>query len=297
MIPFARIVRTAVITTGLVALARPTDAQGVVVRPREHGTLEVAIPTAADGSRALPWGIEQVQAMSPGQRLDIRGVIGQVRITRSPWSDMATFKVTRADGDPAPRVVVLPDPTGVTVCAVYPSPDPKKPNECRPDGKAKLTNGVRNDWPAVSFEIGVPDIANYAVHLIDGNIRADAAPGTRVTLNTVKGRIAVVDYGAASLRADSLAGDMQLTLSSLPVTQTRFLALSVVKGTMEVRIPETTPVHYWISGRVRSHRPLDGYAEAWQGTLGPDGDPYVSLRLSAGILGQIEIMPPVDPTR
>jgi hypothetical protein len=297
MTTFARIVRTIVrtigATSGLVALAAAARAQDVVIRPHPSGGVEVALPTAADGSRVLPWGIEQVQAMRPGQLLSIRGVIGKVRITRSTIAGMATLRVTRADGEPAPRVVVVPSPSGVTVCAVHPSPNPKKPNECRPDGKARLINGAERDWPAVAFEVGVPDAVNYSVNLIDGDIRADAAPGTRVTLNTHKGRIAVVDYGAASLQADSMVGDMELIVSALPLRTTRLLLLSVMKGTMDVRIPETTPVHYLITGHVRSDYPLTGPADFKEGTFGPDDDPYVRLQLSAGIMGRIEIRPPV----
>jgi len=285
-----RFVHVTLAALALAALAAPAPAQDVVIRSREGGAVEVVIPTAADGSRVLPWNIRQVQAMKAGQTLDIRGVIGSVRVHRSEFRDLASFTVSKADGGPMPRVVVLPHPTGVAVCAVYPSPNPKKPNTCLPDGKAKLTEGIAKDWPEVTFDIGLPDGVDVAVHVITGNIRADAPPQRNVTLVTGKGRIAVVDYGAATLQIDSMAGDMQLTVAALPASAPRSVFGSVGYGTMTVRLHDTTPVHLYASGTVTSVFPLEpGVAGLQEATLGPETGPYVALRLSAGLLGKIDI--------
>jgi hypothetical protein len=290
MNPSIRFARLTVPAICLVALTGAAGAQGVVVRPHPSGAVEVVIPTGPDGSWVLPWGIRQVAAMTAGQTLDIRGVVGSVRVTRSTLGDMAPFTVTRADGGPAPRVVVVPGPTSVTVCAVYPSPNPKKPNVCRSDGTSTLTEGLQKDWPEVTFEVGLPDGVDLAVHVVTGNIRADAPPERDVTLQTGKGRIAVVDYGAATLRADSMAGDVQLTLAKMPLAATRTVSSSVGYGTMYVRLPETTPIRAYVSGRLSSVFPLEQkVADQYEGTIGPDTMPYVILRLSAGLLGKVDI--------
>jgi hypothetical protein len=288
--PAVRFVHVSLTAFALAALAAPVRAQDVVIRPREGGAVEVLIPTAADGSRVLPWNIEQVQAMKADQTLDIRGVIGAVRVHRSKFRDLASFTVSKADGGPTPRVVVLPHLTGVTVCAVYPSPNPTKPNTCLPDGKAKLTEGIAKNWPEVTFDVGLPDGVNVAVHVITGDIRADAPPQRDVTLVTGKGRIAVVDYGAATLHIDSTAGDMQLTVAALPSSAPRSVFGSVRYGTMTVRLHDTTPVRLYVSGTVRSVFPLaPGVAGQQEATLGPETGPVVAMRLSAGPLGTIDI--------
>ncbi len=293
----ARVVQAVILAIGFIPLAASVRAQAVVVRPHESGGIEVAPPAASDGSRVLPWGIEHVVAMRDGQTLRIQGVIGSVRMRRATFRDLASFTVVRADGGPAPRVVVLPGPTGVTVCAVYPSPNPTKPNVCLADGKAQLTEGLQQDWPEVTFEVGVPDGVNVAVHVVTGDIRAEAPTGRHVNLKTGKGRIAVVDYGAAGLRADSMAGDVELTLAPRPLTAMRTVSSSVAYGTLHVLIPAATPIRFYVSGRVSSAFPLQRtvahhYSE---GTLGLDTGPYVTMRLSADPPGTIDIRSADDP--
>ena len=99
-----------------------------------------AARSAAASSETFRW---QGQ-VAPGQTVEVRGINGVVRAepSSSGQVELTAVKTGREDDPRGVRIVVVPHPEGVTICAVYPDVDGER-NECRPGGGGR--NNVRDN--------------------------------------------------------------------------------------------------------------------------------------------------------
>src|SRR5687767_4255220 len=73
-------------------------------------------------------------AVAQGRAIEIKGINGDIRAEPSGGNEVEVVAVKRAERDnpDSVRIEVVPHAGGVTVCAVYPSRDGQRPNECVP---------------------------------------------------------------------------------------------------------------------------------------------------------------------
>src|SRR4051812_7533518 len=85
-------------------------------------------------------------AIGRGQSIEIKGVNGDVRAepARGNEVEVVAEKRARRDDPASVQIQVVPHGGGVTICAVYPSRDASRPNECRP-GEGGRMNTQNND--------------------------------------------------------------------------------------------------------------------------------------------------------
>ena len=67
----------------------------------------------------------------------------------------------------------MPHAGGVTICAVYPSRDARKPNECPPGDGGRMN--VQNNDVSVRFTVRVPAGVTFVGKTVNGEIEAHAA--------------------------------------------------------------------------------------------------------------------------
>src|SRR5215471_3444587 len=91
-----------------------------------------------------------------GQSIEIMGVNGDVTAEPSGSNDVEVTaeKRARRDNPDSVQIQVVPHGGGVTICAVYPSRDGARPNECRPGDGGRMN--VQNNDVTVHFTVRVP---------------------------------------------------------------------------------------------------------------------------------------------
>src|SRR5690242_841129 len=86
--------------------------------------------------------------LAPGQSIEIKGVNGAIHAERATGTEVtveATKTARRSDPNSV-TIQVVPHADGVTVCAMYPSSDWGRPNECAPGSGGRMhvnNNDVR----------------------------------------------------------------------------------------------------------------------------------------------------------
>jgi hypothetical protein len=206
-------------------------------------------------------------AIPRGQAIEIKGVNGDVRADPSGSNEVEVVAEKRAtkDNPESVRIEVVPHAGGVTICAVYPSRDGSKPNECRP-GKDGRMNSQNNDVQ-VRFIVRVPAAVTFVGKTVNGEVEATRLNGD-VALSTVNGSItfSTTGGGSATTVNGSIRGEMgradwadtlemstvngSITLT-LPPTLSTDVRASTVNGDINTDFPMT------ITGRI-SRRKLEG---------------------------------------
>jgi hypothetical protein len=121
---------------------------------------------------------------------------------------------------------------GITICAVYPSPD-SRPNECQPGDGGRMN--TRDNDVTVAFTVRVPPGVRFVGRTVNGDIGADSLAGP-VSLKTVNGEasFSTTAYGEASTVNGSIHG----TLGSSDWTEA--LRFQTVNGSIALDLPADT---------------------------------------------------------
>ena len=225
------------------------------------------------GALVMTTGVAQAQdfqwhgAVRQGQSIEIKGVNGDVRAEPSGSNEVEVVAVKRANRDSpdSVRIEVVPHAGGVTICAVYPSRDTQKPNECLPGEGGRMN--VQNNDVSVRFTVRVPAGVTFVGKTVNGEIEATRLNGD-VSLATVNGSVtfSTTAGGRASTVNGSIRGQMGradwsntlematvnggITLTLPPDLNTDVRA-STVNGDISTDFPMT------VTGRV-SRRKLEG---------------------------------------
>jgi len=152
--------------------------------------------TAAAQSSDFHWSGK----LAAGQRLEIKGVNGDVRATAAT-DDQVTVTAhkhaRRSDPDDV-KIEVVPFQGGVAICAVYPTPSrAREENSCEP-GDSWHSNTENNDVQ-VDFVVSVPKGVEFDGQTVNGEAEADGLTAN-VTLGTVNGGIQLSTTGYAEAR-------------------------------------------------------------------------------------------------
>ena len=135
--------------------------------------------------------------MSQGGAVEIKNVNGAIHAEPSSGNqiEVQASKRSRRSDVSSVQVKVVEHAGGVTICAVYPSDDPSRPNTCEP-GEGKGRNSVRNNDVTVDFTVRVPNQAALIARTVNGEIDANSLTGN-VTAQTVNGSIKLSTSGCA----------------------------------------------------------------------------------------------------
>ena len=206
-------------------------------------------------------------AIPQGRAIEIKGVNGDVRAEPSGSNnvEVVAVKSSRRDDPASVRIEVVPHAGGVTICAVYPSREGTRPNECAPADGGR--NNVQNNDVTVRFTVRVPAGVTFIGRTVNGDVEATRLNGD-VDVSTVNGSVtfSTTAGGRASTVNGSIRGDMgradwidtlsmktvngSITLT-LPASLSTDVRASTVNGEINADFPIT------LQGRI-SRRRLDG---------------------------------------
>lgn len=170
--------------------------------------------------------------VAQGQAIEIKGVNGNVIAEPSGSNEVEVVAEKRARrSDPeSVRIDVVQHGDGVTICAVYPSRDGDRPNECAA-GKGGQMN-VRDNDVTVNFNVKVPSGVRFIGRTVNGDVEAQRLGGA-VDLSTVNG--GVTFSTSASGRASTVNGSIKGDLGRADWADT--LEFSTVNGSVELTLP------------------------------------------------------------
>ncbi|HEX5706426.1 MAG TPA: DUF4097 family beta strand repeat-containing protein [Pyrinomonadaceae bacterium] len=173
-------------------------------------------------------------AVAAGRVVEIKGVNGGVRAEGTAAGGEVEVVATKRGRRSAPesvRVEVVPHADGVTICAVYPSPDPSKPNTCEPGAGGR--SNVRDNDVHVDFVVRVPAGVRFHGQTVNGGVEADGI-AANVEARTVNGEITVSTSGYA--RASTVNGSIKATMRSFDWD--RSLEFSTINGGINLSFPD-----------------------------------------------------------
>jgi len=243
----------------------------------------------ASGSRLL---------VAAGKTFELRALNGEASFLQAQDEKVLVEYVADVPADV--NVVALTTPDGVTVCTVYPSPDPKKTTECLPGGKGRLANGKIKDRSRVRFTIRIPSGVHVKADMINGDLKSTGITGN-LRLDSNNGDVLVHDAGGPGTidARVGLLGNVDVVIAAVQKGPAlRLVNLEAIgSGRVRVAMPTTVTASYDISTRqtavidkvfrVDKVKPplLTGYI----GSGGNSSD--IRLMADTGIAGQFTLVP------
>lgn len=211
--------------------------------------------------------------LAAGETLTIRGVHGDIRALPASGREVEVSAVKHARrSDPEEvEIEVVPHDGGVTICAVYPAPRRRGPNECLPGGEGR--NNTSNNDVEVDFTVRVPRGVHFTGKTVQGDVIADSLSGN-VEGHSVNGDVDVSTTGYAE--ASSVNGTIRAALGRANWSGT--LEFSSVNGSITVVLPADVSAAVeasTVNGSIDSDFPLTVQgrfsARRFHGTIGGGG--------------------------
>jgi len=221
--------------------------------------------------------------LAEGASLEIKGVNGDISATPASGSEVEVVAEARGRrSDPGTvRIERIEHEDGVTFCAVYPTPEGKRENECAPGSGGRMS--VDRSDVVVDFEIRVPAGTHLVARTVNGGVTALDLGGD-VFANTVNGGIEISTTGFA--QAETVNGDIDVEMGSPDFAQGA--EFSTVNGSITLDVADGVDADVraqWLNGGFESEIPftLDGRIgkRSARGVLG-DGGPELSLETVNG---------------
>ena len=173
-------------------------------------------------------------SVAQGRAVEIKGVNGDIRAEPSGSNEVEVeaIKTARRDNPADVRIEVVPHAGGVTICAVYPSRDGAKPNECAPGSGGRMN--VQNNDVTVRFVVRVPAGVTLVGRTVNGEVEATRLNGD-VDLHTVNGSVTFSTTGAG--RADTVNGSIHGDMGRADWSDTN--SFNTVNGSIVLRLPDS----------------------------------------------------------
>ena len=210
--------------------------------------------------------------LAAGKTLEIKGVNGSIQVTPSSGDAVevvATRRGRRNDPE-AVRIVTLEHAGGLTICALYPSADGERPNECAAGEGGRMN--VKNNDVNVDFTVRAPRSANLVARTVNGAVDAAGFDGD-VEATTVNGSVKVETAGIA--RAETVNGSVNAVMGRADWSSD--LEFKTVNGSIRVTLPasaSTTVDAETVNGTISSEFHVEGGRIAKRrltGTIGAGG--------------------------
>ena len=189
-----------------------------------------------------------------GQSIEIKGVNGPIRAARAAGGDIEVTAVKRANkSDPASVTFdVKEHGGGVTVCAMYPSPDSSRPNECAPGDGGRMN--TRNNDVSVEFTVLVPAGVRLVARTVNGNVEA-VSLASDIEARTVNGKIDLRTSGRAA--AKTVNGSIEARFGASSGSDA--IEFETVNGSITLGLPHATDADLearTVNGEISSDLPL-----------------------------------------
>lgn len=187
---------------------------------------------AALAPRALPSDFSWHGQLTPGQSIEIKGVNGSIHAEKASGTEVTVeaIKFARHSAVRSVTVQVVPHADGVTICAVYPSTDWGRPNECAPGSGGRMN--TNNNDVRVEFTVRVPAGVRFIGRSVNGEVEADSL-ASDVAAHTVNGKIRIATTGWAE--AKTVNGAITARLGQ--ATGSRPLEFETVNGSIDLELP------------------------------------------------------------
>lgn len=224
--------------------------------------------------------------VAAGKTVEIRSINGNVSAGAASGGTVEVTAVKRGPRSEAERVriEVVEHDGGVTICALHPSRDRDRPNECVPGGGR---HSSQDDDVRVHFEVRLPADVHFSGYTVNGDVSAEGLT-SNVRVGTVNGGIDVATSGQAE--AQTVNGSIRARIGVAHWEDD--LEFRTVNGSVTVMLPSdvgaevqietlnggiTTDFPLTVEGRMASRR--------IRGTIGSGGG---RLRL-ATINGEVRL--------
>lgn len=170
--------------------------------------------------------------LNAGQTLEIKGVNGNVRAEgyNGNQVEVVANKEGRRSDPKAVEIRIVEHAGGVTICAVYPSDDPSRPNDCQP-GRGGHMN-VRDNDVEVNFTVRIPAGVRFVGRTVNGGVEATGI-GSDVEASTVNGGIDISASGIA--QASTVNGSIKAAMGS--ANWPNELKFNTVNGSITLDFP------------------------------------------------------------
>jgi hypothetical protein len=173
--------------------------------------------------------------LAPGQRLEVKGVNGDIRATAATDDQVTVIAhkhARRSDPDDV-KIEVVPFQGGVAICAVYPTPRRAREENSCGAGDSYHSNTEDNDVQ-VDFTVSVPKGVEFDGQTVNGDAEADGLTAN-VTLATVNGGIQLSTTGYAEAR--TVNGSIVATMGRADWTGP--VEFTTVNGGITLNLPAT----------------------------------------------------------
>lgn len=253
---------------------RPSPVRALLLLPGL--TLLLAAPAVAQ--EEFRW----TGTMEEGGTLAIYGVNGDIEASPASGNRVEVVAEKRGErSDPASvEIEVVEHGNGVTVCAIYPTPPGRDPNECRPGGSSQ---SVEDNDVVVDFTVRVPAGARLRAHTVNGGVEASDIGGD-VDAKAVNGGIDIRASGTVEAR--TVNGPIQVAMGRLPSGGT--LEFETVNGPISLELPANADADVkaeTVNGDIDTDFPLTVQGRFGprrvQGTIG-NGGPELRLKTVNG---------------
>lgn len=194
------------------------------------------------------------KALGTGRVVEIKGVNGNVRAEPSTGNEVEVVAVKSArKSDPAGvQIVALEHADGVTICAVYPSPDASRQNTCEPGDSWR--SHTRNNDVVVNFTVRVPAGVRFSGRTVNGAVEARSL-GADVKAYTVNGGVEVSTTGMAE--AGTVNGSLHISMGRADWTGK--LDFQTVNGGITLELPASASAEVngeTVNGDIQTDFPL-----------------------------------------
>ena len=172
--------------------------------------------------------------VAAGQTIEIKGVNGSIQATGSSGDQVevvATRRGRRSDPESV-QIKTFEHEGGVTICALYPSTDADRPNECLAGHKGRMSS--KNNDVNVEFVVKVPAGVRLAARTVNGAVDASGLSAD-ADAETVNGSVKVQTSGVA--RAQTVNGSVQASMGRADWSSD--LEIKTVNGSIRVTLPAT----------------------------------------------------------
>jgi len=185
-------------------------------------------PAAAQDRDSWTWH----KALAAGRTLEVKGINGAISATAAAGNqvEVVAKKSARKSDVASVKLEVVEHAGGVTICAVYPTPRGKRPNECVPGREGRMNND--NNDVTVDFEVRVPRGVAFTGRSVNGAVRASGLTAD-AELTTVNGSVRVETTGLA--RASTVNGNVDVRMGRTNWSEE--LDFSTVNGSITVEMP------------------------------------------------------------
>lgn len=247
--------------------------------------LAACVWLSAAATAAAQTDFEWTGQLAPGQRIEVIGINGSIHASAGAGGNIVVTAVKRAGrrGNPSDvRIETVAHAGGVTVCAVYPSPD-GAPNECAAGGRGRMNN--KDNDTSVDFTVQVPAAIGLLARTVNGSIDAQGLQSD-TDATTVNGSVTVSTAGTA--RATTVNGSINAAMGRTQWANGG--KFTTVNGEVTLRLPAAVSADVrlsTVSGGIRSDFPLqlstDPGPKHAEGVLGGGGQRLDVTTVNGGI--------------